>query len=39
MLIDLKKNPTVIPDFFTDGVKVENVWYKYLGSLRQQAEF
>ena len=32
MLIDFRKAPAVIPDFFIDGVKVERVTeYKYLG--------
>ena len=34
MLIDLRKAPTVISDFFIDGVKVERVAeYKYLGTV------
>ena len=34
MLIDLRKAPTVIPDLFIDGVKVERVTeYKYLGTI------
>ena len=33
MLLDLRKNPTVIPDFFVDGVKAERVAeHKYLGT-------
>ena len=40
MLIDFRKAPTVIPDLFIDGVKVERVTkYKYLGTGWQQAEF
>ena len=32
MLIDFRKAPTVTPDLFPDGVKVERVTeYKYLG--------
>ena len=32
MLTDLRKTPTVIPDLFIDGMKVERVTeYKYLG--------
>ena len=34
MLIDFRKTPTVIPDLFIDGVKVERVTeYKYLGTV------
>ena len=34
MLIDLRKAPTVMPDLFTDGVKVETVTeHKYLGTV------
>ena len=34
MLIDFRKAPTVIPDLFIDGVKVERVTeYKYLGTV------
>ena len=34
MLIDFRKVPTVIPDLFIDGVKVERVTeYKYLGTV------
>ena len=34
MLTDLKKAPTVIPDLFIDGVKVERVTeHKYLGTV------
>ena len=34
MLIDFSKDPTVIPDLFIDGVKVERVTeYKYLGTV------
>ena len=34
MLIDFKKAPTVIPDLFIDGVKVERVTeYSYLGTV------
>ena len=34
MLIDFRKAPTVIPDPFTDGMKVESVTeYKYLGTV------
>ena len=34
MLTDLRKVPTVIPDLFSDGVKVERVTeYKYLGTV------
>ena len=34
MLFDLRKAPTVIPDFFIDGVKVERLTeYKYLGTV------
>ena len=34
MLIDLRKAPTVIPDLFIDGMKVERVTeYKYLGTI------
>ena len=33
-MIDFRKVPTVIPDFFIDGVKVERVTeYKYLGTV------
>ena len=34
MLIDVRKAPTVIPDLFIDGVKVERVTeYKYVGTV------
>ena len=34
MLINLKKAPTIIPDLFIDGVKVERVTgHKYLGTV------
>ena len=34
ILIDFRKAPTVIPDPFTDGMKVESVTeYKYLGTV------
>ena len=34
ILTDFRKAPTVIPDLFTDGVKVERVIeYKYLGTV------
>ena len=34
MLIDFRKSPTVIPDLFNDGVKVEKVTeYKYPGAV------
>ena len=34
MLTDFRKAPTVIPDLFTDGVKVGRVTeYKYLGTV------
>ena len=34
MLIDFRKAPTVIPNLFIDGVKVERVTeYKYLGTV------
>ena len=34
MLIDFRKAPTVIPDLFTDGVKVKRATeYKYLGTI------
>ena len=34
MLIDFRKAPTVIPDLFIDGVKVERLAeYKYLGTV------
>ena len=41
MLLDLRKNPTVIPDLFVDDVKVERVTeYEYLRYiLRQQLNF
>ena len=35
MLIDFRKAPTVIPDFFIDDVKVERVTeYKYLRTVQ-----
>ena len=34
MLINFRKAPTVIPDLFIDGVKVERVTeYRYLGTV------
>ena len=36
MLSDFRKAPTVIPDLFNDGVKVERLsglLYKYLGTV------
>ena len=34
MLIDFRKNPTAVPDLFTDGVKVGRViGYKYSGTV------
>ena len=34
MLIDFRKSPTVIPDNFIDGMKVERgIEYKYLGTV------
>ena len=40
-MIDFRKAPTVIPDLFIDGVKVERMTeYIYSwNSLRQQGEF
>ena len=34
MLVDFRKAPTVIPELFIDGMKVERVTeYKYLGTV------